>query len=156
MTEVTLRDIDEADLPAYYDWQQDPAATHMAAFRLRDPDFQAFVERWRRIIEDPSLEKQSILSDGTLAGNIVCYPREGRREIGYWIDRAQWGRGIASKALPLFLKQIDERPLHATIAKDNIGSCRVIEKAGFVPIGQTSMFDETRGAQIDEVLYELR
>lgn len=156
MTIVTLRDVHDDDLPLYYRWQSDPVATHMAAFRLKDADFAAFAERWRRILADPDTVTQTILWEGTPAGNIGCFWRDGRREIGYWIDRAHWGKRIASQALAQLVASIDERPVHAAVVKDNVGSCRVLEKAGFVAIGQTSMFDETRGAQIDEVLYELR
>ena len=42
-------------------------------------------------------------TDGEVAGNIGSWLSDGKREIGYWIDRALWGRGIATEALSAFL-----------------------------------------------------
>jgi RimJ/RimL family protein N-acetyltransferase len=51
--------------------------------------------------------------------------------VGYWLGKAYWGRGIASSALALFLDDERHRPLLATVAAHNVGSRRVLEKAGF-------------------------
>lgn len=55
--------------------------------------------------------------------------------VGYWVDRACWGRGIASRALAMFLDEVIARPLHARVATTNLGSIRVLEKCGFVITG---------------------
>ena len=55
--------------------------------------------------------------------------------VTYWIDRAVWGRGIASRAIALFLEVVQSRPLYARAASDNVGSLRVLHKAGFRVIG---------------------
>jgi RimJ/RimL family protein N-acetyltransferase len=52
--------------------------------------------------------------------------------VGYWIDRAYWGRGIASRALHLLLQEVAKRPLVATAATSNRASLRVLQKSGFV------------------------
>ena len=52
--------------------------------------------------------------------------------VGYWVDRALWGRGIASRALELLLREVVGRPLHATVATSNGASLRVLRKCGFV------------------------
>ena len=56
---------------------------------------------------------------------------EGKREIGYWIDRAFWGRGVATEALSAFLCLEKTRPLYAGVAKHNVASIRVLQKCGF-------------------------
>ena len=43
---------------------------------------------------------------GDLVGSIGNFVLEGRTEITYWIDRAVWGRGIASRALALLLADV--------------------------------------------------
>jgi RimJ/RimL family protein N-acetyltransferase len=53
------------------------------------------------------------------------------REVGYWLGREFWGKGIATRALVEFLKVVAERPLYARVAKHNIASFRVLEKCGF-------------------------
>jgi GNAT superfamily N-acetyltransferase len=52
--------------------------------------------------------------------------------VGYWIDRAYWGRGIASRVLHLLLQEVAKRPLVATAATSNRASLRVLQKCGFV------------------------
>jgi RimJ/RimL family protein N-acetyltransferase len=56
---------------------------------------------------------------------------EGEREVGYWLGREYWGKGIATAALAAYLKVEQQRPLHAYVAAHNIGSRRVLEKCGF-------------------------
>jgi RimJ/RimL family protein N-acetyltransferase len=51
-------------------------------------------------------------------------------EVGYWIGREYWGKGVATEALSQFLAHAEvRRPLHAAVAKHNVGSIRVLEKA---------------------------
>ena len=57
------------------------------------------------------------------------------REVSYWLGKGFWGRGIATQALYLYLEIIIQCPLYARVAKDNLGSVRVLEKCGFKPIG---------------------
>jgi RimJ/RimL family protein N-acetyltransferase len=66
-----------------------------------------------------------------VAGNVVCFEHSGKREVGYWIAKDHWGKGVATKALSRFLDQVTERPLYAGVAKHNIASIRVLEKCGF-------------------------
>jgi len=53
------------------------------------------------------------------------------REVGYWLGKAYWGKGIATHALELFLEIETTRPLYAAAVKNNTGSIRVLEKCGF-------------------------
>lgn len=127
--DVRLRDVAEADLPIFYEHQLDPEATQMADFPSRGRD--AFMAHWAKILADATLGKQTILVDGEVAGNIVSFDQNGQREVGYWIGKGYWGRGVATRALAAFLAHETVRPLSAFVAKHNIGSRRVLEKCGF-------------------------
>ena len=48
------------------------------------------------------------------------------------------------------------RPLYGRCAEDNPGSRRVLEKCGFAERGKTVAFAPARGAEIAELLLELR
>ena len=49
MPAVTLRDVQDSDVPLFFDQQRDPVAVHMAAFIGRDPNDRAlFAAHWRR------------------------------------------------------------------------------------------------------------
>ena len=128
-TEVLLRDVEPDDLPIFFVHQRDPVAVAMVVFRSRDR--AEFDEHWAKILADDAVLNKTIVADGQIAGNIASFVRDGKREIGYWIDRTLWGRGIASDALSMFLCLEQRRPLYAGVAPHNIGSIRVLQKCGF-------------------------
>ena len=57
-------------------------------------------------------------------------------EVGYWLGEPFWGRGIATEALAAVthhaITQHGLTRLFALPFAHNIGSCRVLEKAGYV------------------------
>jgi RimJ/RimL family protein N-acetyltransferase len=126
---VQLRDVQESDLLIFFEQQNDPEANQMAAFPARERD--AFMAHWHKIMADEGGVLKTVLFNGHVAGNIVCWTAADEREIGYWIGREYWGKGIATKALAAFLEHVRERPLYAHVVKHNIGSRRVLEKCGF-------------------------
>ena len=71
-----------------------------------------------------------------MAGNIVSWQQSGEQEVGYWLGREYWGKGIATRALSTFLDHVKTRPLHAHVAKHNRASIRVLEKCGFTITGE--------------------
>lgn len=143
--EVQLRPVVAGDVAAFYEHQRDPEASRMAAFPARDR--ASFDARWARILSDDAIEKRSIVVDGAVAGNVVCFDVLGERHVGYWLGRDYWGRGIATRALAAFLAEIPSRPLYASVASCNHASRHVLEKCGFTPLSSDNG-DE-------EILYEL-
>ena len=148
---ISLRPVEEADLQKFYEHQIDPEAVAMVPWQPRDRE--THFAQWRRIIADPTLIAFSVLVDGQLAGDIVSWPDDhGRKLVGYWIGREFWGRGIATEALKQLSRELSERPLFAWVATSNVGSQRVLEKAGFVR-------DETPPHSgeddVEELLYRL-
>ncbi|MFL6589490.1 MAG: GNAT family N-acetyltransferase [Chthoniobacterales bacterium] len=128
---VILREAVDSDLPIFFQDQRDPEAVRMAAFPSRDQD--AFMTHWAKLRRNSSNIIRTIVYDGQVAGNIGSWIAEERRLIGYWIGRGFWARGIATAALAAFIAELKERPLHAFVAKHNVGSIRVLEKCKFVP-----------------------
>jgi RimJ/RimL family protein N-acetyltransferase len=118
------------DLPTFFAHQLDPEGARLAAFQSRGE--AAFATHWARIRRDTHALIKTILLEGEVAGNIVSFDTNGRREVGYWIGREFWGRGVATAALEQFLVHEIERPLFAHVAEHNHGSIRVLEKCGFV------------------------
>ena len=141
--DITLRDVQDADEPIFFAQQNDPDAGRMAAFPIRDR--AAHAAPWVKVRATPGAIVRTILCGGAVAGNVLSYERDGRRLVGYWIGRDFWGRGIASRALALFLDVERTRPLDAFVAKHNAGSIRVLEKNGFVRIGEDIIPAEEAG-----------
>jgi RimJ/RimL family protein N-acetyltransferase len=154
--QVSLRPVLDADLDAIYEQMKDPESVRMAAFTAEDPsDRHAFLSHMARMSDDPSVVHRAIDVDGSIAGTIGSFEIDDQTEVTYWIDRALWGRGIASAALQSFLAIITERPLFARAASDNAASLRVLEKAGFRPIGVNRDFARGRGEEIEETILRL-
>jgi RimJ/RimL family protein N-acetyltransferase len=154
---LSLRDVVEDDLPLFFDFQLDPDANSMAAFTARDPtDREAFTAHWNKIMAEPTNIIRAIVCDGQVVGSVSSYEESGKPEVTYWIGSAHWGKGIATRALATFLAQANTtRPIYARVAKDNLGSRRVLEKCGFQVIGETKGFAKARGEEIEELLLEL-
>jgi RimJ/RimL family protein N-acetyltransferase len=100
---------------------------------------------WGRVLKEETALKKTILFDGEVAGNIVSFVNSGEREVGYWIGRGFWGRGVATRALAEFLRLEERRPLHARVVRHNTASIRVLEKCGF----------RVTGEEDDEIVLEL-
>ena len=135
MTRVTLREVISEDLPVFFEHQRDPQAVQMADFPSRD--LPTFMAHWEKILADPDSILRTILVDGVPAGNLVSWSIENMRQVGYWLGREYWGRGIATRALRIFLSQVPFRPLFAEVAAHNLGSRRVLERCGFQKVGDT-------------------
>jgi RimJ/RimL family protein N-acetyltransferase len=150
---VLLRDVTEADLSIFFEDQMDPQAIRMAAFQPRDQD--AFAKHWMKILNDASATKKTILVDGQVAGYMVGFEKAGKPLVGYWIGKRYWGKGVATRALCLFLDHLTARPLFAHVAKHNVASIRVLEKCGFTICGEEKEVSDTGGEEVEEYIFRL-
>ncbi|MFF8659591.1 GNAT family N-acetyltransferase [Streptomyces huasconensis] len=154
--DVALRPVHDSDLPVFYRQMSDPASRHMAAFTPEDPvEWGRFDAHWTRMRTSPGTVVRTVLADGDVVGNAGVYGEPDERHVTYWIDRAYWGRGLATAALRALLALVPERPLHARAAADNAGSLRVLEKCGFRVTATDRGYAAARGAEIDEVVLVL-
>jgi RimJ/RimL family protein N-acetyltransferase len=151
--DVQLRDVIETDLPIFFEQQLDPEAAQMAALPSRGKD--TFMAHWTRIMGDDSILIKTILFNGNVAGNMVCFDQLGEREVGYWLGKEYWGKGIATQALAEFLTYVDTRPLYAHVARHNVASRRVLEKCGFTVTGEDSFFSQALGRNVEEYILSL-
>ncbi len=127
---VRLRPIQASDLTRMYELQRDPESNRMAVTIPRTRE--AFDSHWPKAVDDPANTARAILIGDQFVGYISRFPMESQEHIGYWIDRSFWGMGIASRALQLFLHEVIQRPLIATVATSNGASLRILQKSGFV------------------------
>lgn len=156
--DLVLRDVVPDDLPIFFAHQLDAEANHMAAFTPKEPtNWPAFATRWNMILGDEAALAKAIVLEGQVVGHVLSYEQDGKPEVSYWIGREHWGQGIATRALAEFLAHVNEtRPIYARVAKDNIGSLRVLEKCGFSVIGEARGFANARGEEIEEWVLELQ
>ena len=128
--DVRLRPVQPGDLPRMYEMQLDPESNRMAVTIPRTRE--AFDAHWAKVLANPEIVPRAILVGDALVGTISCFQRDGQDHVGYWIDRAHWGAGVASRALQLLLEEVTRRPLIASAATSNAASLRVLQKCGFV------------------------
>jgi [ribosomal protein S5]-alanine N-acetyltransferase len=102
--------------------------------------------------------------DGMLAGGIGYTRRTDVErigaEVGYWVGRAFWGRGIATAALRLltahaFAADPGLRRLWAVPFATNVASARVLEKAGYTREGTLRESVIKDGRVLDQWMYAI-
>jgi RimJ/RimL family protein N-acetyltransferase len=156
VAEVALRPVDDSDLDGLFELMRDPESVRMAAFTAKDPDDRAaFDAHMAKIRASPETTNRVVTLDGRLVGSIASFVVDGDTEVTYWVDRAFWGQGIASRALALLLESVHVRPVFARAASDNVGSLTVLQRRGFVIIGTDVAFANGRHAEIEETILRL-
>ena len=156
MAGVALRPIDDTDLDALFDQMRDPISVQMAAFTAEDPnDREAFDAHMSKVRTSPDVNLRAVTRDGRLVGSIASFVIEGDTEVTYWIDRSVWGQGIASRALAMLLDIVSVRPVFARAASDNVGSLKVLQRAGFTIIGAETSHANARNGEIEETILRL-
>lgn len=86
---------------------------------------------------DSSRNPYAVELNGLLVACVSYWPHEpGGVEVGYWVGREFWGKGICTNALQLLLAN-DHFPVcmdvFAEVMTQNIGSQRVLESRRFAP-----------------------
>lgn len=153
---ITLTETEKDDLNSFFQFQLDKEANYLAAFTSKDPnDKTAYIEKFTKHLNDPTINMRTIKANDEIAGSIAKFVLENEAEITYWIDKKFWGQGIATAALKDFLKIEQIRPIYARVAFDNYGSQKVLEKCGFVKTGKDKGFANARQTEIEEFIYKL-
>jgi RimJ/RimL family protein N-acetyltransferase len=102
-----------------------------------------------------------IIVEGEAAGTIGLVPGEdiarATAEIGYWLGRRFWGRGVITEAVRATTRYaFAELGLHRVFAVPfvhNTASSRVLEKAGYVREGRMRRSALKAGEVLDQWLY---
>lgn len=127
-------------------------------YRLRDAE--AFLAGPR----DPVLPSLLIFARGAVAPRLVGGCGLGRKpsgavELGYWVGRSCWGRGIATEACSALVeiaRALGVSRLEGSHFVDNPASARVLDKLGFVPTGIVApRLSCGRGAEVPSRLLRL-
>lgn len=124
----------------------------------RREDADAFIAM---AMDKNPLENFAITLDDRAVGSIgfVLGTGIGRvsAELGYWLGKPYWGRGIVSAAIPPATRYAIEHfkltRVFALLFAYNVGSMRAVEKAGFVREGYLRQASIKDGVVHDEYLY---
>jgi len=136
-----LRPYRESDVAALARIGNDREVSRNLTDRFPHPYTEQAAPNWIAVCEadgEPT-RNFAIEVDGVLAGGAGIELREGERagsaEIGYWLGRGFWGRGIATAAVNALrdyaFETFELEKLEASVPGWNPSSARVLEKAGF-------------------------
>ncbi|MGR3501083.1 GNAT family N-acetyltransferase [Pseudaestuariivita sp.] len=80
--------------------------------------------------------------------------------IGYWLARAAWGQGLATRAARLmldayFARRTEADTVSGCVFDGNPGSVRVLEKLGFTPTTRCVSHCRARGEDLPETGFVL-
>lgn len=103
----------------------------------------------------------AITLDDTVIGNIGAFRQtnihQQTAELGYYIAEPYWNRGIMTKAVQQICEYIFSHSnvirIYAEPFAHNIGSCRVLEKAGFQLEGTLRSNAVKNGQVLDMKMY---
>ncbi|MBX5482799.1 MAG: GNAT family N-acetyltransferase [Myxococcaceae bacterium] len=131
--------------------------------RFPHPYTLAEAESWIRLVAHlRPVTSFAIEVDGGLVGGIGIQLRTDIErcgaEVGYWLGRAYWNRGIATAALRTLTSHVfstfgELERLFALVFADNLASCRVLEKAGYTREALLRRNAIKEGRIRDQVLY---
>ena len=155
---VELRGVEQGDLERFFDYQLDEKAIRMAAFTADNPhDRAAFDSLWSRILADGGIVKRTVLADDAVAGHVSAYqaPDLEGPEVTYWIGRAFWGAGVATRSLELLLDLEPRRPLYGRCAQTNPASLRVLQKCAFTIVREDVGYANAHGKDVQEYVLRL-
>lgn len=102
--------------------------------------------------------------EGEAVGGIGLHPQADvhrkNAELGYWLAEPFWGKGIITNAIKEMIefgfKTYDINRIFARPFATNIGSQKVLEKAGFVLEGRFEKTFIKHGELLDEMVYAVR
>ena len=132
--------------------------------RFPHPYTRADADAWLRFVEQlPPGTNFAIAVDGEAVGTIALTLGDdvNRRsaEVGYWLGRAYWGRGIATAVVAAFSESafasFDVCRLHASVFEWNRASMRVLEKAGYEREARLRRSVTKDDKTVDSFLYAL-
>ena len=87
--------------------------------------------------------------EGEVVGAIGIAGRTHGYNLGFWLGKRYWGRGLMTEAatalLQSFFAQMGDEAVHSAYLVDNPASWRVQEKLGFVNVGPCRLNINSRG-----------
>ncbi len=158
ITPITLDDIREL-----YPLCNDRDVSWMSGGGLTYPmTFGEFKGKKTIAVSNDDNDMQSYLISylGRAAGSIGYFKRRQDKpfEVGYWIGKEFWGKGIASDALTQFLNLVAEERivdlLVATALVDNQASHKILNNAGFIQTSLAKIDSPARKMQVEVIHYE--
>lgn len=113
--------------------------------------------------KNPPLQNFAIVVNGACAGAIGLLSKTDIHrcniELGYWLGEEYWGQGIVTEAVRAMVdytfEHFDVVRIYAGVFEGNIGSQRVLQKAGFTLESTIPKGVLKNGVLLDEHIYAI-
>ncbi len=161
---VLRRHIEEDALLLHQNFGLDPEMFRYSGWNPYASE-EAAEEAVRQFIEsydDEHFYGWAIEYDSRLIGTIGAYdydPETDSIEVGCSIERKSWGKGFAGEAVRAVIRYLTEqegiRCVKAWCAADNVGSRKVMERAGMTRVSTEKDALEIEGKKYDKQNYRI-
>jgi len=160
--DLSLRLFDMSDIDDFMVWASDDKVSRFCSwdtYTSKD-DLMKYINE--TVIPHPWF--RAICLNGKPVGAISVTPSKGmercRAEMGYVLASEHWGKGIVTKAVRMaagsvFREMEGLERVEALVDVENVGSQRVLEKAGFNKDGVMRKYSILKGRTRDMVMYSL-
>jgi RimJ/RimL family protein N-acetyltransferase len=158
---LILRRPRAADAPSLYYWLSDFAVSGCLA-RVPYPYSLSDAARWIAALPktpSPGQTSYALEHGGEVIGGLSFRLRGDVPQLGYWLGRPFWGRGLMSEAVTAALEWYVEATGGERIACGafafNVASLAIQQKMGFVVTGRSTSLCLARGREIEHIDTEL-
>src|SRR5436190_4506820 len=139
---LSLTEFQRSDIPALCQFLVDEDI-YRSLLRVPRPYTQADAEKWLSLVEEDKSQgrpvlKWAIRERDQLIGGIgleIAASQPHRAELGYWLAKPFWNRGIMTAVIPVLCRHSFETlglaKVTANVFSFNLSSARVLEKCGF-------------------------
>lgn len=149
------------DAPSLARHANDPEISRHLRDRFPFPYTLRDAHEWVRHCDSSGELSFALEVDGECAGGIGLVRGDDvhrlSAELGYWVGRAHWGRGLATQAVratsEIAFQKFGLVRLWAQVFETNPASMRVLEKAGFVREAWQRRAVVKAGHVLDAALY---
>ena len=105
----------------------------------------------------------AVTADNKAIGNVGAFRQSNvhrlSAEIGYYLAQSYWGKGIMTETVKELCDYVfsntDIVRIYGEVFSDNVGSCRVLEKAGFTCEGVLRSYAVKNGEIKDVKIYAI-
>ena len=155
--QIDLRPWRDGDAPRLAEILNAPPVLANLAATMPYPYTQEHAADFISRAQQPGMMQCAICTNGEVVGNIGAVDRGPEIELGYYIGREYWNKGIATRALALFLQKLRPlgKPISAHVFAFNPASAKVLYNNGFNKRSGYQMEPSFQGPQAPIFIYDL-
>ena len=158
---VTLRKLRMSDADIITEYCKDPAISRWTAsipYPYKKRHAIEYIKKSKEKWNKKEAYNFVITRKGTIIGSIALMMKnEGIAELGYWVAKPYWGKGYATEASKMAMKEgfktLKLHKIYAHHIKENPASGRVMQKLGMKKEGIMREHTKKQGKYRDLIQY---